>query len=699
MRKITSYLSVLFLSLFFQADVSAQQYPPSRKTDQQDTYHGQPVADPYRWLEDDHSEETKNWVTAQNAFTQDYLTQIPFRDSLKAVMKSNFKYIRFDVPFRCGTSYFYYRHDGSQNQPMLFFMKSLEFVPYSYFDPNKLSEDGTTALTQTVPSKDGKYLAFQVSESGSDWNVIRIKDVKSLKSLPEVIKGVKFSNIAWFKEGFFYSRYEITGQQNQLNEFHKIYYHKLNTPQENDSLVWEDKDHALRNFSASVTDDQRFLIISGSESTSGNNLYIRDLRKEGSAFIPVVKDFSHDFDLIGNNGDNLIFLTNYNAPRKKIILINALQPQMANWKDLIPQQQDILQSAVMCWKNLAVHSMRNASSRLTIYDLKGTIANNVTLSDFGTIDGLSGSTADSMLFFSYTTFTSPATIYRYNVKTKGFGVQFTSQLSYKPEDFVTEQTFYTSKDGTKIPIFLVHKKGYKPDGQTPTLLFGYGGFNISKTPEYKPERMVFLQNGGLFAMANLRGGGEFGTAWHEAGTKLKKQNVFDDFIAAAEFLIQKGYTNKDKLAISGRSNGGLLVGAVMTQRPDLFKAALPAVGVMDMLRYQKFTIGWAWAGDYGSSDNAEEFKALYAYSPYHNLKPGTSYPATLITTGDHDDRVVPGHSFKFAARLQECQTSKSPVLIRVDTNAGHGSGKPLGKLIDEQSDIFAFLFQQLNMNL
>ncbi|MFN0189497.1 MAG: prolyl oligopeptidase family serine peptidase [Bacteroidia bacterium] len=674
-------------------------YPKTKKVEQTDDYHGTKVTDPYRWLEDDHSLETKAWVMQENAITEKYMITIPFRDTLKARMTELWKSLSFGVPFKCGKSYFYYRHDGVQNQPVLFYYKSLEHVPFSYFDPNKISEQGTTAITQTIPSPDGTYLAFQVSKAGSDWNIIKINDTKTMKSLPDVISGVKFSSVAWYKNGFYYSRYENKGNLNAINEFHKVYYHLLNTPQEQDVLVWDDKEHPKRNFNATVSDDERFLIISGSESTSGNSVYFQDLLNPSSKLTAIVKGFDHDFDFLGNTGDRLLFLTNYKASRNKIISIDTKNVGEANWKDLIAEQKDILKSASLGFKNIITHYMKDASSHLYVFDINGLKPYEIPLTGFGTIESISASKSDSNLFFNYTTFTAPSIVYRYNLKTARLALQFKSQLSYNSDDLETKQVFYSSKDGTKIPMFLVHKKGVVPNGDLPTLLFGYGGFNISKTPEFKPERLVFLEQGGLLAVPNLRGGGEYGSDWHEAGTKLKKQNVFDDFIAAAEYLIKEKYTNSNRLAISGRSNGGLLVGAVMTQRPELFKVALPAVGVMDMLRFQKFTIGWAWTTDFGSSENAEEFKAIYKYSPLHNIRTGVKYPATMITTADHDDRVVPGHSFKFAAQLQENHQGENPVLIRVDVDAGHGSGKPTGKLINEQSDIFAFLFYNLGMKL
>lgn len=698
MKNIILAVSIVIIS-WSHTCAQLLNYPKTKKVEQADDYHGTKVTDPYRWLEDDHSLETKAWVMQENAITEKYMITIPFRDTLKARMTQLWKFVSYGVPFKCGKSYFYYRHDGVQNQPVLFYLKSLEFVPYAYFDPNKISEKGTTAITKTTPSPDGNYLAFQVSEAGSDWNVIRLKDVKSMKSLPEIITGIKFSNIAWYKNGFYYSRYESKGNLNAINEFHKIYYHTLNTNQDQDVLILEDKEHPKRNFSAEVTEDQRFLVISGSESTSGNSVYFQDLLISDSKPTAIVKGFDHDFDLLGNNGDRLLFLTNHKASRNKIISIDSKNFSENNWKDLIAEQRDILKSASLGYKNIITHYMKDASSHLYVFDMNGLKPYEIPLTGFGTIESISASQSDSNMFFNYTTFTAPSTVYRYNLKNTQLGVQFKSQLPYKSEDFETKQVFYTSKDGTKIPMFLVHKKGIVPNGDLPTLLFGYGGFNISKTPEFKVERLVFLEQGGLLAVPNLRGGGEYGSDWHEAGTKEKKQNVFDDFIASAEYLIKEKYTNSNRLAISGRSNGGLLVGAVMTQRPELFKVALPAVGVMDMLRFQKFTIGWAWTADFGSSENAEEFKALYKYSPLHNISSGVNYPATMITTADHDDRVVPGHSFKFAAQLQEYHKGENPVLIRVDVDAGHGSGKPTGKLIDEQSDIFAFLFYNLGMKL
>jgi prolyl oligopeptidase len=700
--KMITRLLILCLVLSFSITYSQPLvYPKTKKVNVSDTYFGTTVEDPYRWLEDDRSEETAEWVKEQNIVTTNYLDKIPFRDSIRSKMKSYWNSLKYKAPFKCGNNYMYYRSDGRNNQPILFYMKSLEFVPMMYFDPNKLSEDGTTEITQTVPSKEGTYIAFVLNDAGSDWSYVRIKETKSMKTLPERLENIKFSSIAWFKEGFFYSKYDPKTAQSlsEVNEFHKIYYHQLNSSQEKDSLVYLDRTSKQRNFSAVTTDDQRYLIISGAESTTGNSISILDLSKSNATPTSVVKGFNYDFTYIGMSGKNLLFLTNYKAPQKKIISINPITPEEINWKVIVPEQKDNLVSATRSYNSMLLHYLKDANSKVYVYDLLGIKKSEIPLSGIGTVDEITGSEEDSMAFISFVTFTSPQTIYKFNMKTQRLGMQFKAQLNYEENAYITKQVFYNSKDGTKIPMFIVHKRDIKLDGNNPTLLFGYGGFDISKTPEYKPERLVFLENGGIFVMACLRGGGEYGSAWHEAGTKLKKQNVFDDFIAAAEYLIKEKYTNSDKLAISGRSNGGLLVGATMLQRPDLFKVAVPVVGVMDMLRYHKFTIGWAWKSDYGSSDDSTEFKAIYKYSPLHNVK-FEKYPATLITTGDHDDRVVPAHSFKFAATLQEKQRSDSPILIRIDVNAGHGgAGKPTGKLIEEQTDVFSFIFYNLGMTL
>ena len=690
---------ILFLLWSCTAASQSINYPVTQKIQWTDTYPGGiKIDDPYHWLEDDHSPETKDWVTAQNGLTSAYLDSITWRDSLHAKMARYWNFTRYETPFHSGSNYMYYRNDGLQNQPVLFYMRGLNYVPMAYFDPNKISEDGTLAITQTIPNNDGSYLAFVLSKSGSDWNEVRIKETKTLKSLPEYLAWVKFSDIAWFKDGFFYSRYDIPlkGRElTQANRFHKIYYHKLNTPQSNDSLVFEDKENPLRIFRAYVTPEENALVIMGEESTSGNSVLVCDLKKKERKLIPVIQKFDYTYIPLGSKGAELFFQTDQNADRGKIMSYNI---QTGVWKDVVPQRKnEILREAEIASGYFMLNYMKDAGSKVYIHLLSGEYKAEVPLPGIGTVDKINGSPRDTVAFLSYTTFTSPAVIYRFNLKTLILSVQYKVKLPFSTDEYITEQVFFRSKDSTRIPMFLVHKKGYKPDGNTPTLVYGYGGFNISKTPEFKAERMPFLEAGGLLALPNLRGGGEYGRAWHRDGTLDKKQNVFDDCIAATEWLISNGYTNPDKLAIQGRSNGGLLAGAVMTQRPDLFKVALPAVGVMDMLRYHKFTIGWAWASDYGTSDDSAGFRNLIRYSPLHNLKDGVQYPATLITTADHDDRVVPAHSFKFAAKLQEVQRGNNPVLIRIDTNAGHGAGKPTNKQIEEQTDIFTFLMYNLGM--
>ena len=704
MKKKYLSVTVTLLAVLFIYGISNSQdlkYPTPRKAVQEDNYFGISVADPYRWMEDDLSSETAAWVQSENELTNSYLSKISFRDSLRERMKALWDYPKFTPPFKAGNRYFYFKNDGLQNQPILYHMPGLSYVPMSYFDPNKLSADGTIAIQQLKPSKTGKYMAFVLSKAGSDWNEVRIKEVSNLKTLPEILQQIKFSSIAWKDSGFFYSKYDVIegNYMTTRNEKHKVYYHQLNTPQSADSLIYDDNAHPLRTFRTYTTPDENYLLILGSEAGSGNSLSLKDLSKAGSKIINVVPGFSAVFNPVGNIGNELIFLTDYKAPRKRLVMINANNLAETKWKELVAQNENILSGAYMAGNKLILHYMQAASSHLYIYNLNGKREAEVPLSTLGTVSEINATPDDSIFFFGYTTFTSPMTTYRFNLNNNKLYVQAKSKLPYNPDDYETKQIEYISKDGTKIPMFIVHKKGIELNGNNPALLFGYGGFNISKTPEFKPERMVFLEQGGIFAQPCLRGGGEFGDEWHQAGTKLKKQNVFDDFIAAAEYLIKEKYTNQKKLAISGRSNGGLLVGAVLLQRPDLFQAATPAVGVMDMLRYQKFTIGWSWAGDFGTSDIENEFKAIYKYSPLHNIKEGVTYPATFITTADHDDRVVPAHSFKFAATMQEKSNHKNPVLIRIDANAGHGSGKPTSKLIDEQADIFSFMFYQLGMKL
>lgn len=698
-------ISILSAIVFNVATAQQIKYPVTKKVAQTDTYFETKVEDPYRWLEDDNAAETKDWVQQENKVTQDYLAQIPFRDSLKARMQKIWSFPRYKPTFKAGTVYFYFRNSGLQNQDVLFYKKGLDFVGMQFLDPNSVDSNGTVSVSNVKGAKDGSFIAFFVSRAGSDWQQIRVKEVKKARTLTDSCDWVKFSNIAWKDHGFYYSRYDAPKTGSELtnkNEYHKIYYHTIATSQSADQLVFQDKASPQKTLTAQTTSDEKFLIISGSTGTSGNEIIIKNLSDSLSEFVQLIKGFNYDYDVIDNIGNKLLIKTNDGAPKGRVVLVDVKNSDKKLWQTIIPESADVLQSITLAGGKMIAHYMHDAYSQLKTFDMAGKFVRDIKLPGYCTVDAVAGDKNDSIAFYSLSSFTQPPTIYMYFVKTghsQVDGYDPSSKMDFKKNDYETKQVWYTSKDGTKIPMFIVKKKGMVLTGEIPTLLFGYGGFNISKTPEFKPERLAFLEQGGIFAMPNIRGGGEYGEAWHKAGTKLKKQNVFDDFIAAAEFLIANKYTNPEKLAISGRSNGGLLIGACMTQRPDLFKVALPAVGVMDMLRYQKFTIGWAWASDFGTSENKKEFEAIYKYSPLHNLKQGVKYPATLITTGDHDDRVVPAHSFKFAATLQEKNDGTNPTLIRIDTNAGHGSGKPTSKLIDEQADVFSFMMYNLGMEV
>lgn len=677
-------------------------YPSVKKMQQTDDYFGTKVEDPYRWLEDDRSAETGLWVDLQNETTEKYLVQIPFRKKLKDRLTRLSNYEKRTPLEKHGDYYFFSKNTGLQNQSVIYYTKSFYDTAFVFFDPNLLSTDGTVALSYTSFSKDGNYMGYALSKAGSDWNELYVKEVKTGKVLSDKIEWVKFSGMSWYNDGFYYSRYEKPQKGTEFtkrNESHKVYYHKLGTAQSDDVLVYEDKAHPQRNFYARVTEEGRYLIISGYESTTGNNLIVKDLRKPNDGFIELVDGFTNDFDVFGSIGDSLLILTNLDAPRGRIVFTDMSKFVKGKWEELLPQQADVMQSATQSKLRFVIKYMKDASSLIRIYYNSGYLCDEIKFQSPGTVDAISADRNDTLIFYSVSSFTFPLRIYRYQTDSKTAHLQFESKIDFKAEDYTTSVIYYYSKDSTLIPMFVVYKSGLDLNGQVPVLLFGYGGFNISKTPEFKPERLLFLENGGIFVMPNLRGGGEFGEAWHLAGTRLNKQKVFDDFIAAAEYLIANGFTNPSKIAISGRSNGGLLVGAAMTQRPDLFKVALPAVGVMDMLRYQKFTIGRSWVTDFGSSDNKEEFNAIYKYSPLHRIVNGVDYPATLVTTADHDDRVVPAHSFKFISTLQEKNKGTNPTLIRIDKNAGHGAGKPISKLIDEQADIFSFTLYNLGMSV
>lgn len=675
-------------------------YPLTKKVDQVDDYFGTPVEDPYRWLEDDNSEETAEWVKQQNEVTFNYLSQIPFREKIKQRLTEIWNFPKYGTPFKKGDYYFMYKNDGIQNQSVLYIFKDLNDEPKVLIDPNKYSNDGTSALNNFDVSNNGKYAAFSVSKAGSDWKEFYVMELPSGKILSDTLKWIKFSGAAWLGDGFFYTRYDEPSKENAFsgkNEFAKVYYHRVGTPQSEDFLVYGDDKNPLNSFYAGTTDDESFVYMSETVSTSGNALYIK--KSNDKNFIKIADGFDYDYDVIDNNNDVLLVLTNDNAPKGRLIAIDTKNPQRKNWKDIIPQKEDVLESVDICNNLIVAKYMKDVKSRLEVYDLNGNFKHEIKLPGVGIVGNFSAKRNEPLAFFSFNTFTSPTSIYKYDIVNNEVSLYKKPEIQFNSEEYETNQVFYSGKDGTQIPMFITHKKGLKLDGNNPTLLYGYGGFNISVTPSFSVSRAVFMEQGGIYAVANIRGGGEYGKEWHKAGTQLQKQNVFDDFIAAAEYLIKEKYTSSEKLAIEGRSNGGLLIGAVMTQRPELFKVALPGVGVLDMLRYHKFTIGYAWATDYGTSDDEIHFKNLIKYSPLHNLKEGVEYPATLITTGDHDDRVVPAHSFKFAATLQEKHKGKNPVLIRIDVNAGHGAGKPTAKQIDESADVLSFMLYNLGVNV
>jgi prolyl oligopeptidase len=681
--------------------ISPAKYPVTQKTDQVDEYFGTKVSDPYRWLEDDNSEQTAAWVKAENDVTFGYLNQIPFRTKVKERLEKIWDYPKYSQPFREGEYYYFFKNNGMQNQFVLYRQKGLDDEPEVFLDPNTFSDDGTIALSGLEFSKDAKYAAYSISKSGSDWNEIFVMDVASKSKLMDHIEWVKFSGLAWKKDGFYYSCYSKPGEGEELkgkNEFHKVYYHKLGTPQSDDVLFYKNDAYPLRNYGAGTTEDESLLILSESESTSGNSLYIKKLDDPKHQLTLIAEGFDFEYSIVDNSGDTVLVMTNRDAPKWKLVKIDINHPGIENWKEVIPEKQEVLQSVYAVGGRLIATYIKDATSIANIYDYSGKYLADLSLPGIGSLAGISGKKEDNIAFFMFSSFTFPATIYKYDVANNTSEIYKKDEIDFDVDAFETKQVFYISKDGTKVPMFLVHKKGLKMDGNNPTYLYGYGGFNISLTPGFSITRLVLLENGFVFAMPNLRGGGEYGEDWHEAGTKLKKQNVFDDFIAAAEYLVTEGYTSPSKLAIAGGSNGGLLVGACMIQRPDLFKVALPAVGVMDMLRYHEFTIGWAWASDYGTSEESKEmFDYLYQYSPLHALKEGIEYPATLVTTADHDDRVVPAHSFKFAATLQERHKGENPVLIRVDVKAGHGGGKPTAKIIEEYADEWSFMMYNLGV--
>ena len=676
-------------------------YPLTRKdTTVSDNYFGTVIQDPYRWLEDDQSVETKEWVTRQNIVTNGYLSQIPYRDKIKKRLEQIFNFEKYGAPVKKGGKYYFFKNDGLQNQSVLYVQETLDATPKVVLDPNTFSTDGTASLGEMTFSKDGRYLSYTISKGGSDWRTIFVKDLQNMQMLPDQLEWAKFTDLAWHGDGFYYTRYpepKKGAELTSVNQFGSVYYHKLGTKQSEDKLIYSEKAHPNRSFGAGTTEDQRFLYITGFESTSGNVLYFKDLAGKPTDFTPVSTTFEFDFTVVDNLDGKLLVLTNHKAPNKRLILIDPANAAEANWQTLVPEDSsDVLESVEVCGGKIVCNYLHNASSALRVFDTQGAKLKEVTLPEIGSIGEIKGSMDEPQAFFSFTSFLRPLTIYSLDMSSLNTEVFKAPKLDFNPELFTTEQVFYTSADGTKVPMFITRKKNIAYDGSNPTLLYGYGGFNIPITPSFSASRAVLLENNGIYAVANIRGGGEFGEKWHKAGTKCQKQNVFDDFIAAAEHLITRKYTSPARLAIQGGSNGGLLVGACMTQRPDLFGVCLPQVGVLDMLRYHKFTIGFAWATDYGLSSNKEEFDCLLKYSPLHNVK-NTTYPATLITTADHDDRVVPAHSFKFAATVQEHQQGGNPTLIRIETSAGHGAGKPTSKIIEEASDILSFMLFSMKM--
>lgn len=698
---------IILLATGVMAVSCAQQkkitYPETAKVDTVDVYFGTEVADPYRWLENDTSAATAAWVEAENEVTNAYLSRIPFRRKLQERLTDLTNYEKIGIPFKKHGKYYFYKNDGLQNQSVLYVQDALDSEPRVFLDPNKFSDDGTVALSGISFSNNGKYMAYTISRSGSDWREIYVMNIATGELTGDHIEWAKFSGASWEGDGFYYSAYDAPEKGKEfsnVNENHKIYYHKLGEPQSKDQLAYSNSAYPKRFYYASVSEDEKLMFVYESGAGRGNRLFMKDLTKKNAPFTLIAEDanMENQYSFIENIGNKVYFYTTANAPKGKIMVADAGKPEFKNWKDFIGESESVLSGFSVIDNKFILTFDQDASNHAYVYDEKGKMQHEITLPSLGSVS-FSGNKEDKECFFSFTSFTNPGAIYTYDIEKNEYALYRAPEVKFNSDDFVTEQIFYASKDGTKIPMFLTYKKDLQKDGNNPVFLYGYGGFNISLNPGFSTSRIPFLENGGIYAQVNLRGGGEYGEEWHVAGTKMQKQNVFDDFISAAEYLIDNKYTSNKKIAIVGGSNGGLLVGACMTQRPDLFQVAIPQVGVMDMLRYHKFTIGWNWASDYGTSeDNKEMFEYLKGYSPLHNLKPGTKYPATLVTTADHDDRVVPAHSFKFAAMLQACNDGTNPTLIRIETKAGHGAGKPMAKILEEQADIYGFIMYNLEMN-
>ncbi|HLW20106.1 MAG TPA: prolyl oligopeptidase family serine peptidase [Cyclobacteriaceae bacterium] len=677
------------------------KYPETKKVTQTDNYWGEVVEDPYRWLEDDNAEDTKDWVIAQNKVSFGYLEQISFRDQIRERLEEVWNYEKVSAPFVYGEYIYYYKNDGLQNQAVLYRKKGENGQEELFLDPNKLSDDGTTSLAGAAFTKDGKLFAYAVSVAGSDWRNIYVMDAETQDLLEDEISDAKFTGISWRgNEGFYYSSYEQPGgsKLSAMTNNHKLYYHQLGTPQSQDQLVFGSDENPRRYVGGEVTEDGRFLIISAANSTTGNELFFMDLENPQKGIEPIVTDMENSHDILTSQDNFLYIHTNLNAPNNRVVKVDIANPSVHNGEEIIGETENVLNTSTAGGKIFASY-LKDAITEVKQFDLEGKEERTVLLPGIGSAGGFSGKASENHLYYSFTSYITPTTIYKYDIPSGESELYVKPEVKFDPEQYESRQVFYQSKDGTKIPMIITHKKGIALDGNNPTMLYAYGGFGISLTPSFSIANAVWLENGGIYAVPNLRGGGEYGEKWHLAGTKLKKQNVFDDFIAAAEYLIREGYTTSDKLAISGGSNGGLLVGATMTQRPDLAKVAFPAVGVLDMLRYHQFTAGAGWAYDYGTAYESEEmYRYIKAYSPVHNLKSGTAYPATMVTTADHDDRVVPAHSFKFAAHLQAAHEGDHPVIIRIDTNAGHGAGKPTSKILDEAADKFAFAWFNMNVH-
>lgn len=683
-------------------EMTLKAYPETHKGDHVDVYFGQEVADPYRWLEDDLSEETKQWVEAENEVTFDYLSQIPYRDAIRERLQKLWNYEKYSAPFVRGDYTYFFKNDGLQNQSVLYRTKKDDDKEEVFLDPNKFSEDGTASLAGISFTKDGSLVAYQISEGGSDWTSVVVMKTDDLTLVGDTLVDIKFSGLAWQgNDGFYYSSYDKPEEGSALSgmtDMHKLYFHTLNTPQDDDPLVFGGESFKRRYIGAGLTEDERFLVVTAANATSGNELFIKDLENPESDFVTIVDNYELNHDVLDNDGDKLIIYTNLDAPNGKLVTVDVKNPSPENWTDLIPETENVLSPAIGGDKIFATY-LQDAVSVVKQYNREGELEREIDLPGKGSVSGFSAKKDAEDLYYTYTSYIDPGTIFKYDIASGESEVYKEAEIDFDLSDYESKQVFYESKDGTKIPMMITYKKGIELDGSNPTLLYGYGGFNISLTPSFSTSNIILLEQGGIYAVANLRGGGEYGQNWHLAGTQMKKQNVFDDFIAAAEYLISEKYTSSENLAIAGGSNGGLLVGASMTQRPELFKVAFPAVGVLDMLRYHKFTAGAGWAYDYGTADDNEEmFQYLHTYSPYHALKEGTAYPATMVTTADHDDRVVPAHSFKFAARLQEYHSGENPVLIRIDTNAGHGAGKSTAMVIEEQTDKWSFMFQNMGVD-